>query len=62
VEIVNTTIKMQIWDIARQERFHTLPPLQYHGAMVALLVYSIASGAPLDGLPAWAAGIKCQIE
>eukprot|EP01118_Nematostelium_gracile_P003184 TRINITY_DN1361_c0_g1_i1.p1 TRINITY_DN1361_c0_g1~~TRINITY_DN1361_c0_g1_i1.p1 ORF type:complete len:308 (+),score=64.74 TRINITY_DN1361_c0_g1_i1:165-1088(+) len=39
----NTPVKMEIWDTAGAERYHSLAPMFYRGALAALIVYDITS-------------------
>jgi len=32
-----------MWDAAEQERYHSLAPLYYRGAVAAVMVYDISS-------------------
>ena len=36
-----STLKLQIWDTAGQEKFKSVAPLYYKGAHAALVVYAI---------------------
>lgn len=41
VHLNNATLRFEIWDTAGQEKYHSVTPLYYRGAHVALLVYDI---------------------
>jgi len=41
--IDDTTVKFEIWDTAGQERYHSLAPMYYRGAQVAIVVFDITS-------------------
>jgi GTPase SAR1 family protein len=43
VLVDDTTVKFEIWDTAGQERYHSLAPMYYRGAQVAIVVYDITS-------------------
>lgn len=43
----DTTVKFEIWDTAGQERYHSLAPMYYRGAQVAIVVYDITSQVQL---------------
>ncbi|KAJ0083259.1 hypothetical protein Patl1_29975 [Pistacia atlantica] len=38
-------IKFEIWDTTDQERYHSLAPMYYKGASVAIVVYDITNQA-----------------
>merc|ERR1712023_514963 len=40
VSLNDYTVKFEIWDTACQERYHSLAPMYYRGAAVALVFYS----------------------
>lgn len=42
VHLSNVTLRFEIWDTAGQEKYHSVTPLYYRGAHVALLVYDIS--------------------
>ncbi|NXA39177.1 RAB17 protein, partial [Eudromia elegans] len=48
-----TTIKMEIWDTAGQEKYHSVCHLYYRGAHAALLVYDITSKETLSRAKLW---------
>lgn len=41
VHLNDVTLRFEIWDTAGQEKYHSVTPLYYRGAHVALLVYDI---------------------
>lgn len=43
----DATIKFEIWDTAGQERYHSLAPMYYRGAHVAIVVYDVTSQVKL---------------
>ena len=43
VLVDDTTVKFEIWDTAGQERYHSLAPMYYRGAQVAIVVYDMTS-------------------
>ncbi|EGD80819.1 hypothetical protein PTSG_01405 [Salpingoeca rosetta] len=47
------TIKLQIWDTAGEERFHSMLPMYYRGASAALLVYDVTNPKSLDDALDW---------
>ncbi|KAM3607827.1 uncharacterized protein V6R79_014662 [Siganus canaliculatus] len=42
VHLSDATLRFEIWDTAGQEKYHSVAPLYYRGAQVALLVYDIS--------------------
>ncbi|EMP27002.1 Ras-related protein Rab-17 [Chelonia mydas] len=47
------TIKLEIWDTAGQEKYHSVCRLYYRGANAALLVYDIARKATFARAKQW---------
>ncbi|XP_051855167.1 ras-related protein Rab-17 [Antechinus flavipes] len=43
MEIDNSTLKLEIWDTAGQEKYHSVCHLYFRGANAAVLVYDIAN-------------------
>ncbi|XP_025904285.1 ras-related protein Rab-17 [Nothoprocta perdicaria] len=48
-----TTIRLEIWDTAGQEKYHSVCHLYYRGAHAALLVYDITSKETLSRAKLW---------
>ncbi|XP_029386825.1 ras-related protein Rab-17-like isoform X1 [Echeneis naucrates] len=42
VHLSDVTLRFEIWDTAGQEKYHSITPLYYRGAHVALVVYDIS--------------------
>lgn len=53
VTIDNTTVRMQIWDTAGQEKYRAMAPMYYHNAQVALVVYAIDDRQSFEELDKW---------
>eukprot|EP00056_Hartaetosiga_gracilis_P009247 m.132144 g.132144 ORF g.132144 m.132144 type:complete len:202 (+) comp13085_c0_seq8:63-668(+) len=53
VNIGPTTVKLQIWDTAGEERFRTMAPMYYRGANAALLVYNVTESKSLEDAKEW---------
>lgn len=49
----NKTVRMQIWDTAGQEKFHSLIPSYIRNSTVAIFVYDITSRQSFDDLEKW---------
>ncbi|NXG68814.1 RAB17 protein, partial [Baryphthengus martii] len=47
------TVKLEIWDTAGQEKYHSVCHLYYRGAHAALLVYDIANRETLNRAKLW---------
>ena len=46
-------IKFQIWDTAGQEKYHSLAPMYYRGAAVAIVVYDVTRKSSFTTLQMW---------
>ncbi|KAJ8600100.1 hypothetical protein CTAYLR_003453 [Chrysophaeum taylorii] len=53
-------LKCQIWDTAGQEKYHSLAPMYYRGAAVAILVYDMTSAKSFEKLKEWARELRTQ--
>uniref|UniRef100_A0A7S3K5P5 Uncharacterized protein n=1 Tax=Aureoumbra lagunensis TaxID=44058 RepID=A0A7S3K5P5_9STRA len=53
VEIDKKQFKVQIWDTAGQEKYHSLAPMYYRNALAAVLVFDITSIDSFDRLKKW---------
>nr|XP_060615174.1 ras-related protein Rab-17-like [Anolis sagrei ordinatus] len=49
----NSTIKLEIWDTAGQEKYHSVCHLYYRGANAAVLVYDITKKETLEKAKLW---------
>eukprot|EP01062_Namystynia_karyoxenos_P031466 TRINITY_DN23355_c0_g1_i1.p1 TRINITY_DN23355_c0_g1~~TRINITY_DN23355_c0_g1_i1.p1 ORF type:complete len:259 (+),score=89.67 TRINITY_DN23355_c0_g1_i1:106-777(+) len=49
----NTTIRVQLWDIAGQERFKNLTRVYYKEAVGAVIVYDISNDSTLESAKQW---------
>jgi small GTP-binding protein len=52
-EIESGNFSLQIWDTAGQELYRSIIPVYFKGAMLALLVFSIADRPSFDHLDSW---------
>ncbi|KAF6032499.1 RAB10 [Bugula neritina] len=57
VEMAGKKIKLQIWDTAGQDRFHTITTSYYRGAMGIMLVYDITNQRTFDNISKWLSNI-----
>jgi Ras-related protein Rab-8A len=53
LEVKGKKIKMQIWDIAGEERFGFLTPTYCMGANAVLIVYDITNSKTVDKMNSW---------
>jgi Ras-related protein Rab-22 len=53
-------LNLQIWDTAGQERFRAMAPLYYRGAVVAVIVFSLAEAPTIDDVRGWADEVRGQ--
>ena len=58
--VAGTTVTMQLWDTAGEERFRALSALLYRGAHGALIVYDITRRSTFDSLASWCSGVREQ--
>ncbi|CAM2106582.1 ras-related protein Rab-10 isoform X1 [Caretta caretta] len=49
----DTTVKLQIWDTAGQEQFHTISTSYFRGAHGFVLVYDITNSDSFQGITSW---------
>lgn len=60
VLVDDTTVKFEIWDTAGQERYHSLAPMYYRGAQVAIVVYDITSQDTFTRAKTWVKELQRQ--
>ncbi|ONM20620.1 Ras-related protein RABD1 [Zea mays] len=53
VEVEGKTVKLQIWDIAGQERFRTITSSYYRGAHGIIIVYDITDMESFNHVKQW---------
>ena len=53
VKIGETTVKLQIWDTAGQDRFRTISSTYYRGAHGAIVVYDVTSSQSFYNVEHW---------
>ncbi|GAA5887901.1 hypothetical protein JCM6882_000793 [Rhodosporidiobolus microsporus] len=51
--VEDTRVHFQLWDSGGQERFKSMAPLYYRGALAAVLVYDMTDAASLDDIKYW---------
>src|SRR3569832_832702 len=53
-DLTDNVVTFKLWDTAGQERYHSLTPLYFRGAHVALLVFDICRLHSFQTLQQWA--------
>lgn len=56
----DATVKFEIWDTAGQERYHSLAPMYYRGAQVAIVVYDITTPESFNRAKTWVKELQRQ--
>lgn len=56
----DATVKFEIWDTAGQERYHSLAPMYYRGAQVAIVVYDITNQESFARAKTWVKELQRQ--
>ncbi len=54
----NSTIKLQVWDTAGQEKYRSVTPIYYRDAAAAILIYDITSKMTLDNAESWITDLR----
>ncbi|XP_041423632.1 ras-related protein Rab-10-like [Xenopus laevis] len=60
IHVAETALKLQIWDTAGQEQFHTLRVIYFRGAQSFILVYDITNPASFEKNAVWMRDIKMK--
>ena len=60
--IPNTLVRLQLWDVAGQERFKSLTRVYYKGATAAIVVFDSTSKDTLDGVEEWKQDLDEKVE
>ncbi|KAF9087369.1 rab32, member RAS oncoprotein [Mortierella sp. GBA35] len=58
----DTVIRMQLWDIAGQEKFSGLTRVYYKEAVAALVVYDITRPKTFEAVPKWKADLDTKVS
>ena len=53
IKVNETSIKLQIWDTAGQEKFKTITQTYYNGASAVVVVYSITDRLSFSNVKNW---------
>ncbi|MFO7797058.1 MAG: GTP-binding protein, partial [Promethearchaeia archaeon] len=54
--------KLQIWDTGGQERFSSIRPMYYRGALGALLIFDLTSISSFEHLPQWIEEVRANVQ
>jgi small GTP-binding protein len=60
IELNNTRVKLQIWDVGGEERFRFLLPTYCLGSSAAFLLYDITRPSTLDNISEWMTIIRAK--
>ena len=54
--------KLQLWNIAEQERFSSVRPMYYRGALGTLLIFDLTNNESFEHLPNWIEEIRSNTK
>jgi len=57
----NTIVRLQLWDIAGQERFGNMTRVYYKEAVGAIVVFDVTRSATFDAVQKWKNDIDCKV-
>lgn len=58
LNVKGRSVRFQIWDTAGAERYHSLTPMYYRSAQIALIVFDITRSKTLEDASKWAYELK----
>jgi len=58
----NTVVRMQLWDIAGQERFGNMTRVYYKEAVAAFVVFDVTRVGTFDAVAKWKADIDAKVQ
>jgi len=57
----NTIVRLQLWDIAGQERFGNMTRVYYKEAVGAMVVFDVTRSGTFDAVQKWKNDIDCKV-
>jgi len=57
----DTVVRLQLWDIAGQERFGSMTRVYYKEAVGAFVVFDVTRSATLEAVPKWKADLDSKV-
>lgn len=57
----NTEVRLQLWDIAGQERFGSMTHVYYREAVAAFIVFDLTRQSTFDSIATWKADIDAKV-
>jgi len=60
VQLLDHTVRFEIWDTAGQEKYKSLTHLYYRGATAALIVYDITNKESFENAKTWTQEVRQQ--
>lgn len=57
----DTVVRLQLWDIAGQERFGSMTRVYYKEAVGAFVVFDVTRSATLEAVPKWKADLDAKV-
>ena len=55
-------VKLDIWDTAGAERYHSITPMYYRNARAAVVVYDISDAETFERAKAWVTDLREKID
>ncbi len=60
IRTIDGTVKFEIWDTAGQERYHSLAPMYYRGAQIAVVVYDVSNLGSFEKAKGWIIELRAK--
>ena len=59
---VEIDVKLDIWDTAGAERYHSITPMYYRNARAAVVVYDISDAKTFDRAKTWVSDLRERVD